>query len=301
MENRLTFLRHNHTIRTEKHLHKNNANMDRIKLTKQRRQENMIKLVVSDIDGTLLPEGQTKLSPKIYQIIRELRQQNVHFTVASGRQLDSEKILFAPVADDISYISENGAICMHEGRKYVISELDRDFAMRIIEEVEKRPNCKLTISTPSTQYIKSGDNAFSEYIRKHLQYTITAIDSFQDITEPIVKISFSDSVTTQESHEHFQALFGKEIKVAYSGNLWIDFIPFDSNKGTALKFLLEKMNLTPSEAVAFGDQQNDMEMLTLTKSSYAMAHSKPEIQEHATGTTDSVEKTLCELFGIDIL
>ena len=109
----------------------------------------MIKLVASDIDGTLLLEGQTKLNPAIYQIIRKLKQQNIHFVVASGRQLDSQRLLFAPVANDISYISENGAICMHAGKQYVISEFEHNFAMRIIEEVEKRPNCKLAISTPS--------------------------------------------------------------------------------------------------------------------------------------------------------
>lgn len=260
----------------------------------------MIKLVVSDIDGTLLPEGQVEVNPGIYQIVKKLRQQNIYFVVASGRQLDSQKILFAPIANDISYISENGAICMHKGKKYVISELDREFAMRIIEEVEKKPNCKLAISTPNTQYIKSNDSAFYEHMSNYLKYNITTIDSFKDITEPIVKIAFLDSVTTQESYTHFHALFGKEIKVANAGNFWIDFIPFDSNKGTALKFLLDKLNLTSSEAVSFGDQQNDQEMLALTGLSYAMAHSKPEIQEHATNITDSVEATLCELFGIDL-
>lgn len=135
----------------------------------------------------------------------------------------------------------------------------------------------------------------------HLRYNITAIDSFQDITEPIVKIAFLDSVTTQESYEHFKSIFGNEIKIANAGNLWIDFIPFHSNKGTALKFLLEKKKLTPAEAIAFGDQQNDLEMLAFTEMSFAMSHSKPEIQAHATHTTNSVEKTLCELFKIDLI
>lgn len=255
----------------------------------------MIKLVASDIDGTLLPEGTKELNPEIYDIIRELKKHGIHFVVASGRQLDSQQLLFAPVADDISYISENGAICMHGGKQFVISEFDRDFAMRIIEEVKKRPNCKLAVSTPSTQYIKSGDSAFYEHMSTHLRYNITAIDSFKDIEEPIVKIAFLDAVTTQESYEYFQSLFGEEIKIANAGNLWIDFIPFESNKGTALKFILEKMNLTPAQAISFGDQQNDIEMLKYTGRSYAMAHAKPEIQNHATNTTESVEKTLKEL------
>lgn len=255
----------------------------------------MIKLVASDIDGTLLPEGTKELNPEIYDVILELKKHDIHFVVASGRQLDSQQLLFAPVADVISYISENGAICMHKGKRYVISEFDHDFAMRIIEEVEKRPNCKLAISTPSTQYIKSGDCEFYEHMSNHLRYNITAIDSFKDINEPIVKIAFLDAVTTQASYEHFKSLFGKEIKIANAGNLWIDFIPFTSNKGTALKFILEKMNLTPAEAISFGDQQNDIEMLEYTEKSYAMAHAKPEIQTHATDITESVEKTLHEL------
>lgn len=255
----------------------------------------MIKLVASDIDGTLLPEGTKELNPEIYDIILELKKHDIHFVVASGRQLDSQQLLFAPVANDISYISENGAICMHNGKQFVISEFDQDFAMRIIEEVEKRPNCKLAVSTPSTQYIKSGDDDFFEHMSTHLKYNITAIDSFKDIGEPIVKIAFLDSITTQESYEHFKSLFGEEIKIANAGNLWIDFIPFESNKGTALKFILEQMNLTSAEAISFGDQQNDIEMLEFTERSYAMAHAKPEIQKHATDITKSVEKTLREL------
>ena len=62
-----------------------------------------------------------------------------------------------------------------------------------------------------------------------------------------------------------------------------------------LNAILEKMDLTPAEAISFGDQQNDIEMLEYTETSYAMAHAKPEIHKHATNVTESVEKTLREL------
>lgn len=255
----------------------------------------MIKLIASDIDGTLLPEGKTDLSPEIHEIIRELNKHDIMFVAASGRQLESQMLLFAPVADHISYISENGAICQLQGKRYVISEFDRDFAMRIIDELEKRPECKTAISTPSAQYIKSGDKAFYDHMCSHLKYKVTTIDSFKNINEPIVKIAFWDNVTNQESLAHFQSLFEKEIRVVTAGNLWIDFIPFNSNKGTALKFILEQLGMTPDEAICFGDQQNDIEMLEYTKTSYAMAHAKPDVQQHATNITESVEETLREL------
>ena len=62
-----------------------------------------------------------------------------------------------------------------------------------------------------------------------------------------------------------------------------------------MKFVLEKLGLTPSEAICFGDQQNDIEMLEYTETSYVMAHSKPDVQKHATNITESVEETLREL------
>ena len=260
----------------------------------------MIKLVASDIDGTLLLEGQMEISPAMFQIIRELKKKDVHFVAASGRQLDSQKKLFSPLGDQISYIAENGAICMHQGKKYVISKMDPDFAMQIIESVENRPNCKIAISTPSTQYIKSGDKEFYKYMTEWLGYHITTVDSFYEIQEPIVKIAFLDEETLEESYEFFRKKFGDKIRIANAGNRWIDFIPFDSNKGTALEFILKKLEMTPSEAVSFGDQQNDLEMLQTTKYSYAMAHSKEEIQRHALKITDSVERTLCEMFLIEL-
>ncbi len=255
----------------------------------------MIKLIASDIDGTLLPEGTKELNPEIYDLILELKEHGIHFVAASGRQLESQMLLFTPVVDHISYISENGAMCQLHGKRHVVSEFDRHLAMHIIEELNKRPECKVTISTPSTQYIKSGDYDFYKHMTTELKYHITVIDSLININEPILKIAFLDTVNHEESFEYFNALFGKKIKVVNAGNLWIDFIPFESNKGTGLKFVLEQLGLTPTEAICFGDQQNDIEMLEYTETSYVMAHSKPDVQKHATNITESVEKTLREL------
>lgn len=255
----------------------------------------MIKLVASDIDGTLLPEGQRDLNPEIYDIILDLKKHDIPFVAASGRQLESMQWLFAPIANEISYISDNGAICLHNGEKYVLTEINRESAMRMIHEVVKRPQCKIAVSTPTTQYIQNGDNDFYEYMTDTIKYHVTPVDTFECITEPIIKIAFHDTETNHESYEHFKSMFENEIRVAKAGNLWIDFIPFDSNKGTALKFILEKMGLTRDEAICFGDQQNDIEMLEYIGKSYAMAHAKPDVQEHATDITESVEKTLQEL------
>ena len=66
-------------------------------------------LVASDLDGTLLPEGQTELPCAVFDEIRRLHDCGVLFCAASGRPLDALRRLFAPVADEIAYMSENAA------------------------------------------------------------------------------------------------------------------------------------------------------------------------------------------------
>ena len=63
----------------------------------------MIKLIASDLDGTLLHNGAQKLTPRAIELIHELTQKGVHFVAASGRQYDNERRLFSEIKDEISY------------------------------------------------------------------------------------------------------------------------------------------------------------------------------------------------------
>ena len=63
----------------------------------------MIKLIVSDIDGTLLPYGQSELDIELFELIRRLRSAGVTFCPASGRQYHSLRALFRPCLLYTSY------------------------------------------------------------------------------------------------------------------------------------------------------------------------------------------------------
>ena len=70
----------------------------------------MIKLIVSDIDGTLVKDGTLDINPEYMDVIKKLTEKGIHFVACSGRQYSSEKQLFAPVKDIISYISDGGTL-----------------------------------------------------------------------------------------------------------------------------------------------------------------------------------------------
>lgn len=97
----------------------------------------MIKLVASDLDGTLLQNGAQELTPRALDLVRRLTEKGIVFVASSGRQYDNEVNLFNPVKDQISYIAENGSICIHKGNVIFRTVIAPELIRRTIDEVKK--------------------------------------------------------------------------------------------------------------------------------------------------------------------
>ena len=68
----------------------------------------MIRLIACDIDGTLLFPWQREVAPAVLHEIPRLAAKGIRFCPTSGRRLESLRRLFAPAADQLYYICENG-------------------------------------------------------------------------------------------------------------------------------------------------------------------------------------------------
>lgn len=252
----------------------------------------MTKLIASDLDGTLLLNGTHSLNPEVYDLILALQKKGISFVAASGRQLESLRNLFKPIADQINYVAENGALYAYNNQIIVNTEIERALAFRIIESIQTRKNCDIAVSGVNSCYVLPGNPEFLYHVQHELNNKTTIIDNFKEIDEPILKIATQNHVDCLGTREHFHGIFQKDIKVVTSGNDWVDFIPYECNKGIALQLLLTKLGIHPADVIAFGDQQNDLEMLKLVGTSYAMETASSEVKAHATNVTDSVEKIL---------
>ena len=70
----------------------------------------MIKLIATDVDGTLVKDGTLLIDPEYMTVVSRLVDQGIHFVVCSGRQFSSEQKLFAPIKDRLLYISDGGTV-----------------------------------------------------------------------------------------------------------------------------------------------------------------------------------------------
>ena len=121
------------------------------------------------------------------------------------------------------------------------------------------------------------------------------METLETLEGSFIKLAVYRENIPSEYLEFLRERWGTRYKVVTSGDMWIDILDIHANKGLAVKELQESLSVTPEEMMAFGDQQNDIEMLKQAYHSYAVANALPETQAAARFTDDGVLKVLKEL------
>lgn len=256
---------------------------------------NMIKLIASDLDGTLLQGGKQELCKETFEVIEALKKKGIHFVAASGRQYPNLKKLFAPVSHEISFIGENGGLIMHNGELLAKYYIDRVVGIELAKDIVETPHCEVLISGQFTSYLQPKRREYVDFLRNVVKVNICEVSHIEDIKEEFIKISVYDPRGVENhSSTYFKEKWQDKLYVAYSGYEWLDFTALQVNKGNALKNLCGRLGISSDEVMVFGDNINDKEMIEWARYSYAMTNGRAEIKECAAYITDNVLKTIKE-------
>ena len=150
----------------------------------------MIKLIASDLDGTLLQNEAQELTPRAIELIRALTQKGVHFVAASGRQYANERLLFHEIKDDISYIAENGSLCIHQGKVISRGLIEDDLAYRILRELKKEPGFEIVVSREDTCLIENNNSQFANHIVNVMHNTTEIVDDLLTVKDCVREHDF---------------------------------------------------------------------------------------------------------------
>ena len=218
----------------------------------------MIKLVTCDIDGTLIPRVSMPLDPVYFEYIRRLRDRGVAFAAASGRQYFRLRQMFAPVADEIFFICENGAVVSDGDRLLSTTALDEQKARELAALILSNDELEVLISGPESCYILPKTQDYVRLVCDELGYQTTIVSSLDDIREPIVKVTAYRKAGAAAIAPLFTA-WGEVFNMAIAGPEWLDFTL--SDKGTGLDVICGEMGISPDEVMSFGDNFNDLPLL----------------------------------------
>ena len=262
----------------------------------------MIRLIVSDIDGTLLPYGETRLRERLFPLIDRLRARGILFCPASGRQYHSLRGLFGPAGDKLTYLCENGAILYGPGREEdapVLGKtpMDRGEALALSRAILALPECQLLVSGANVSYLCQCPQNYVDYMGGFKGNRVAVLEDMAEIGEDIIKVSAYCPQGTAGPAVLLGPRWGKTFRMAAAGPDWLDFTLAD--KGTGLAQLCQALGVEASEVMAFGDNWNDAAMLAMAGESWLMAGADPALLErfprHCTSVEDTLEAFLAEL------
>lgn len=250
----------------------------------------MIKMVVSDIDGTLLFPKEERISDRIKEVIWKLEKKGILFVAASGRSYSDLRYLFGEVANDIAFIASDGAFTIYQGQ--VIGEyfLEKTKAISFIQDVQKETRAQAAVYCDYMTYTDSKIGGFLKMMKRNKGNHLMTIEPLEKIQQKFLKIGIYDKDVIQEEMRELLPYWDKQFYRVYSSDDWIEYTDAGVNKGVGLEKLYKTFGVLPSEIVAIGDSGNDKEMLKLAGFSYAMKHAPDFIKNICDyQTTNAVE------------
>ena len=265
----------------------------------------MIKLIISDMDGTLLNSNH-ELPQDFMHVFETLQERGIYFCVASGRQYLSLLSFFAPIKDKMAFISENGAFVSINGKEVYQNAISPYHIQQVVARYKQFSGMaiglcgkKATYLFPTTPYAEEQVNIY--------HHTVEKVTDLSQIDDTISQITILDPIGAREhSFPAFSSLSQEGLKITISGAYWIDITNEGVNKGVAVTALQEFLGISPEETMAFGDYLNDLELLKRASYSYAMKNAQEEVKQVAFYETkddnnhNGVLKTICKVLKIPL-
>ena len=222
-----------------------------------------IKIIFFDIDGTLLRLRAKELSEKTVEALNRLKANGIRLCIATGRTPVSLPH-FSGIEFD-AFLTFNGSLCYNDTETIFSNPISPDDVQKLIRNADSlgRP---VSVATKNRLAANGFDIDLSDYYSiAHLQLTVA--EDFEQVS----------------NEEVYQLLLGCR-ETDYSAILKdVDGAKIAANggKGIGIQKVLEYYHLDKSEALAFGDGNNDIEMLLSVGTGVAMGNASPQLKEVA--------------------
>ena len=272
----------------------------------------MIKIFISDLDGTLIHKARNHVKPNQAneKALKKLENNNVKLAIATGRLEKSihevEKNLKIPLYK----ISVNGAVISDTNNEIIHeSFLEKNIAQRIIKKLEKKYIKDIyfyvLVTDKASNYFRPAvfvsrivnllyrKRFNTKYLTKmHLRLLLSD-------AEKVLKINIGTGKDKKYKilEEMQKEFYGSEIFI--TGSRSVEIGPKNNSKGTAVLKLLEHLDISPDEAAYIGDSYNDLPGFEVCRYSFAMAHSEENIREKAAFVVRSVAEAADKIMEIN--
>jgi len=245
----------------------------------------MIKLIITDMDGTLLTSD-NRLPDEFDTIYQQVKAAGIQFVVASGRQYHILKQEFEHIDHNILFVAENGGFIDYGKGTLLLHPFSKPDIRELIEAIRKIEGIYPVIGGRDSAYI---ENDHPDFLKEVEAYFVKCrkVDDLTCVDDELLKIAVCDLRNPEFNSYPILKSFNNRFQVSVSSHIWLDIMPLKVNKGEAVRFLQQHLGITTEETMVFGDYLNDYQMMQMAYHSYAMANAHPELKKVARFSTHS--------------
>ena len=250
-----------------------------------------IRVIATDMDGTLLdPKGQLDL-PRLEKILDKLDQCDIRFVIATGNEVHRMRQLLGHLAERVVLVVANGARIFENNELIQAQTWDDAMVDRALAHFKGREyQDQFVVTAMNGGFVKKGtvftelDKFMTPEMIEKLYQRMNFVDEFDSsLFGGVLKMSMVVGEERLDSVlQEVNDLFDGRVRAVSSGYGCIDILQDGIHKAWGLVELLKRWNLKPEQIMAFGDSENDIEMLELAGISYAMENAEEAVKRVAT-------------------
>src|SRR4051812_32162288 len=253
-----------------------------------------IRLVVSDVDGTLVTKTK-QVTPAALDAIRRLREQGIKFTVISSRPPQAIRVVGNVIGLTDPVPAFNGGLLVRPDLTAVLREklLEPIVVKRVLTRLQQFPGVDIWVYTDCDWYVPGLTAPYVEHEIHSVKYEPTVTRDFSPIrfdrVAKIVGVS-ENFKALAEAEAHIQREFQGAVSASCSQKYYLDITHPDANKGEGILLLSELLDIPTSDIAVIGDMQNDVYMFKKAGLSIAMGNATADVQKEAAYVTATNEE-----------
>ena len=243
-----------------------------------------IKAIFFDIDRTLMShtEGIKQIPPSARRALQRLKEQGIRIYIATGRHTLEMKNLPLEGLEFDGYITLNGQLCLDgdfrplykntlqgEDAEALLSLFnEKEYPVILVEEKEMYLNC------------------VNDYVRR-VQHDVTSplppVKAYSGGEIYMAAVFLPDGA--KELRERFPSL-----RIVHWHHHAADILPADGGKAVGMRAIMERLGIDRSEVMAFGDEENDIDMIRFAGIGVAMGNASDPVKQAADFVTDHIDE-----------
>lgn len=243
----------------------------------------MIKLVLSDMDNTLVPFGARHASPRTIEAIHAVLDAGVRFGPDTGRDyVELMRFFKMDEACFMTGIFSNGKRVRADGRYVQTTLIDHDVLVRIDQALRPEEGMFLVCYPAETNLFNPAygvgvSSAELAVFEARTSFNGGTVDEVPDIDFVAATIACPGGSERMERCRQLIAETVPEVRIVSPIPEWFDVLPVGTSKAAGLEVLLDALGIGVDEVAVFGDAENDLEIMRKVPHSVAVANASDEV------------------------